>query len=171
MKKVIILVFGLLFVFAGCNRVGQYFSAEDMVSEALRVVKTITVDELNQLMESEEIYTLIDVRQKSEHYYGYIPGSLVIPRGSLEFLIGSEDFWEEEGLYMPLKDEKIVVYCKKGSRGILAAETLEKLGYTDVVALDGGWKKWELSYPDIYEKNLEMLSGGGAEEHDDGGGC
>ena len=114
---------------------------------------------------------MIDVRQKSEHYYGYIPGSLVIPRGSLEFLIGSENFWEEEGLYMPLKEEKIVIYCKKGSRGILAAEALVKLGYEDVVALDGGWKKWELSYPDIYEKNLEMLSGGGAEEHDDGGGC
>jgi rhodanese-related sulfurtransferase len=165
------LAFGLLFVLASCNRVGRYVSAEDMVSEALKVVRMITVEELNQLMESEEIYTLIDVRQKSEHYFGYIPGSLVIPRGSLEFLIGSEDFWEEEGLYMPLKEEKIVVYCKKGNRGILAAEALTKLGYTNVVALDGGWKKWELSYPDIYEKDLEMLSGGGVEEHDDGGGC
>jgi rhodanese-related sulfurtransferase len=171
MKKVLMLVFGLFFVFTSCNRISQFSAPEDMVTEALKVVKMITVQELNQLMESEDIYTLIDVRQKSEHYYGYIPGSLVIPRGSLEFLIGSEDFWEEEGLYMPLKEEMIVVYCKKGSRGILAAEALERLGYKDVVALDGGWKKWELSYPDIYEKNLEMLSGGSTEEHDDGGGC
>jgi rhodanese-related sulfurtransferase len=171
MKKIIMLVIGLFLVITSCNRINQYNAAEDMVAEALKMVKMITVEELNQLMESEEIYTLIDVRQKSEHYFGYIPGSLVIPRGSLEFLIGSEEFWENEGLYMPLKEEKIVVYCKKGSRGILAAESLIKLGYKDVVALEGGWKKWELSYPDIYEKNLEMLSGGGAQEHDDGGGC
>lgn len=171
MKKIIMLVFSLFFVLTSCNRLSQFSSPDDMVTEALKVVKMITVEELNQLMESEEIYTLIDVRQKSEHYFGYIPGSLVVPRGSLEFLIGSEEFWEEEGLYMPLTEEKIVVYCKKGNRGILAAESLKKLGYEDVVALEGGWKKWELSYPDIYEKNLEMLSGGGIEEHDDGGGC
>lgn len=165
------LVFGLMLVFTSCNGPNKYSSADQMVSEAIKMVKMITVNELKQLMESEEIYTLIDVRQKSEYYYGYIPGALVIPRGSIEFQIGNEMFWENEGLYMPLKEEKIVVYCKKGSRGILAAETLKKLGYEDVVALEGGWKKWELSYPDLYEKNLEMLSGGGAEEHDDGGGC
>jgi len=171
MKRLLMLVFGLILVITSCNGPNIYSSADQMVNEAMRMVKLITVNELKQLMESEEIYTLIDVRQKSEHYYGYIPGALVIPRGSIEFQIGDEAFWENEGLYMPLKEEKIVVYCKKGSRGILAAETLKKLGYEDVVALDGGWKKWELSYPDLYEKNLEMLSGGGAEEHDDGGGC
>jgi rhodanese-related sulfurtransferase len=171
MKKLLMLVFGLLLILGSCNCPNRYSSTDQMIGEAMKMVKLITVNELKQLMESEEIYTLIDVRQKSEYYYGYIPGALVIPRGSIEFQIGDETFWENEGLYMPLKEEKIVVYCKKGSRGILAAETLKKLGYEDVVALEGGWKKWELSYPDLYEKNLEMLSGGGAEEHDDGGGC
>jgi rhodanese-related sulfurtransferase len=170
MKKVAI-VFVVFVLFSGCNRVQHFASPEHMVEQALKVVKQMTVNELNKLMDSEEIYTLIDVRQKSEHYYGYIPGSLVIPRGSLEFLIGKEEFWEEEGLYMPLKEEKIIVYCRKGNRGTLAASTLEQLGYENVFTLDGGWKEWELTYPDLTEKNLEMLSGGGAEEHDDGGGC
>jgi rhodanese-related sulfurtransferase len=160
-----------LFVFAGCNQVNKFASPEDMVADAMKYVSTITVEELKNLMESEEIYTLIDVRQKSEHYYGFIPGSLVIPRGSIEFAIGNEEFWEEEGLYMPLKDEKVVLYCRKGNRGILSAAALKKLGYTNVHALEGGWKNWELSFPDLFETNLEMLSGGGAEEHDDGGGC
>ena len=170
MRKIALIIVSIL-LFSGCCSKMKYPSPEDMVAQALKVVKTITVEELNKLMDSEEIYTLIDVRQKSEHYYGYIPGSLVIPRGSLEFLIGNEEYWEEEGLYMPLQDEKIIVYCKKGSRGTLAASTLEQLGYDNVFTLDGGWKNWELTYPDLTEKNLEMLSGGGAEQHDDGGGC
>lgn len=165
------LIIALILLFSGCCSKMKYPSPEQMVAQALKVVKMLTAEELNKLMDSEEIYTLIDVRQKSEHYYGFIPGSLVIPRGSIEFLIGKEDFWEEEGLYMPLPDEKIIVYCRKGNRGTLAASSLMQLGYENVFTLDGGWKKWELAYPDLTEKDLDMLSGGGAEEHDDGGGC
>lgn len=170
MRK-IALVITVFVLFSGCNRVKQFATPEQMVAQALKVVKTITVEELNKLMDSEEIYTLIDVRQKSEHYYGFIPGSLVIPRGSIEFLIGSEPYWEEEGLYMPLPDEKIIVYCKKGNRGTMAASSLIQLGYKNVFTLDGGFKSWELTFPDLTEKDLDMLSGGGAEAHDDGGGC
>lgn len=171
MKKYIILTVGLFFLTAGCNKVKYYNSASDLVLNAMKVVKLITVEELRNLMESEEIYTLIDVRQKSEHYYGYIPGSLVIPRGSIEFLIENADFWEEEGLYQPEKNEKIIVYCKKGNRCILAAESLTKLGFTNVYALKEGWKGWELAYPEDVEKSLQMLMGGHDEEHVDTGGC
>ena len=131
--------------FSGCNQCKKFNTPEQMVKAALEVVKVIKVNELHTLMDSEEIYTLIDVRQKSEHYYGFIPGSLVIPRGSIEFLIGKEEYWEEEGLYMPLKDEKIILYDKKGNRGTMAASTLTQIGYENVYTLDGGWKKWELS--------------------------
>ena len=123
MRK-IAFVITVFVLFSGCNRVKQFTSPEQMVEQALKMVKTITVDELNKLMDSEEIYTLIDVRQKSEHYFGFIPGSLVIPRGSIEFLIGNETYWEEEGLYMPLPDEKIILYCKKGNRGTKMITTL-----------------------------------------------
>lgn len=170
MKK-IALVAMVFVLFSGCNQCKQFRTPDQMVKAALQVVKIIKVTELNNLMDSEEIYTLIDVRQKSEHYFGFIPGSLVIPRGSLEFLIGKEEYWEEEGLYMPLKDEKIILYDKKGSRSIMAAATLMQFGYANVYTLDGGWKNWELSYPDITEKDLEMLSGGGEEDHADAGGC
>ncbi len=171
MKKYLLFSMVLTFLISGCGSETYYENPDEMVSEALEVVDMIGVEELHKLMIGEEYYTLIDVRQKSEHYHGYIPGSLVIPRGSLEFVIGNEAFWEEEGLYMPLKDEKIVVYCRKGSRGILAAQTLKQLGYKDVYALDGGWKKWEVTYPDIFEKNLEMLQGGTEEHKEDIGGC
>ena len=170
MRKFIWII-AVFVLFSGCNRAKQFSSPEQMVAQALKMVKTITVEELNKLMDSEEIYTLIDVRQKSEHYYGYIPGSLVIPRGSIEFQIGNEPFWEEAELYMPLPEEKIIVYCKKGSRGTLAASSLMQLGYQNVYTVEGGWKKWEMTYPDLTEKDLEKLSGGAEEEHDAGGGC
>jgi rhodanese-related sulfurtransferase len=112
-------------------------------------------------MNSEEgtVFTLIDVREDAEHYAGYIPGSVHLSRGRLEFNIDKDEFWEEEGLYKPAKDEIIVLYCKKGERSVLAAEALGKLGYKKVYTIIGGWKTWERTYPDEYEKNLEKLGG------------
>ncbi|MBN2805941.1 MAG: rhodanese-like domain-containing protein [Prolixibacteraceae bacterium] len=144
-------------------------NADDLVAQAEKECVPISAEELASLMTGEEVYTLIDVRQELEHYYGYIPGSVILPRGSLEFNIGSESFWESEGLYMPLKDEIIVVYCKKGNRGTLAAHTLKHMGYSKVYYLKDGFKKWELTYPDQVEKNLNAL--GGAHEEESTGGC
>lgn len=172
MKSIKILFVGIIFLFAGCNRAQQFNAAVDMVQQAMKVVNMISVQDLKVLMESEEIYTLIDVRQKSEHYHGYIPGSVIIPRGSLEFSIGSPEFWEVNELYQPEKNEKIILYCKKGNRCILAAESLGKLGYKEVYALKEGWKGWEMTYPEDVEKKLEMLNGNGGDGHEDvGSGC
>jgi rhodanese-related sulfurtransferase len=130
-----------------------------MVEAALKSVNLIEPADLNNLMEEYATYTLIDVRQELEHYYGFIPGTVNIPRGSLEFNIDNDTFWEETGLYEPMRDELIILYCQKGQRSILAAESLKKLGYSNIKVLTGGWKNWELTYPDIYEKNLDKLSG------------
>jgi rhodanese-related sulfurtransferase len=169
MKKLILLL-AVLFSLNACDKKQDYSSPEAIVETAKQSVTLITADDLYELMNGEEIYTLIDVRQEIENYYGYIPGSVNIPRGSLEFQIGKQEYWDNAGLYMPEKEEIIVLYCKKGDRGILAAETLSKMGYTNVKALDGGWKEWEVSYPDLYEKNLEKL-GGHSSEPASSGGC
>ncbi len=168
MRKLIVYLLACILM-VSCNSGKEFENADEMVNLALKSVKLISPEQLEELMKGEEIYTLVDVRQEVEHYYGYIPGSVVIPRGSLEFNIGDDEFWDHVGLYKPEKNEKIIVYCKKGQRGILAAETLTKLGYTNVLALDGGWKAWEVKYPDIFEKDLDKLGGGGASAPT--GGC
>lgn len=147
----------------------HFVSTEEMVEIATNECETLNAEGLAALMTGDENYTLIDVRQEIEHYYGYIPGSVMLPRGSLEFNIEDEKFWEQAGIYMPLKEEIIVVYCKKGSRGALAAHTLKHMGYKKVYFLDGGFKQWELAYPDFVEKNLDALGGGHVEEKS--GGC
>lgn len=158
MKKIIVLLL-LAFTIAACNKQQEVQTVDNMVEQAMKNIQVMEPEDLFNLMNSEEIYTLVDVRQELEFYYGYIPGSVNIPRGSLEFKIGDTEFWDGVGLYMPEKNEKIVLYCKKGQRGILAAETLGKLGYTNVYALVGGWKSWELAYPDLFEKDLDKLGG------------
>ena len=157
--KQLLLSFIVLLLMVSCSKDGQFNSAEDMVNLAGKNVSFIAPEELFKMMEDYEPYSLIDVRQELEHYHGYIPGSVNIPRGSIEFNIGDPVFWETTGLYEPGKDEPIILYCLKGQRSTLAAESLKKLGYKNVYVIEGGFKKWELTYPDIYEKDLDKLSG------------
>lgn len=157
----------LIMLTVSCNNVGVQ-SVDEIVASAKETVKPIVVEDLMAKLENGDMILLIDVREPSEFNAGYIPGSVNVPRGVIEFKIGNEAFWDAAMLYMPEKEEEIVVYCKKGSRGILAAQTLEKLGYTNVTFIEGGWKKWELTYPSMFEKNLD------AGAHDSGGevgGC
>lgn len=167
MKKLIIVISVLGFLLA-CNKMETFNSADEMVTAANKGLETITVEALKSKIDSFEMFNLIDVRELNEHNLGYIPGSVNIPRGVLEFNIGSKEFWESTGFYFPEKTELFVLYCKKGSRSILAAESLKKLGYNNIVVIEGGWKKWELSYPELQEKNLDSVS---HEEKKEVGGC
>jgi len=164
-----ILVALLITATIGCNKNQGFENVDEMVAASTENVELITVEELKVMIDSMEVFNLIDVREPQEFYHGYIPTSVSIPRGVLEFRIANEDFWMNEGLYLPEKEELYIIVCKKGSRSILAAESLCKLGYHNVLVLDGGWKKWELTYPLIYEKNLDAL--GGHEEAEEVGGC
>ncbi len=158
----------ILFFSYSCADKQVIVTVDDMVQAASLKTKGITVEQLKNKIDDGEMILLVDVREPNEYNAGYIPGALNIPRGVLEFKINNEQFWEEAMLYMPLPDEEIIVYCRKGKRSILAASILQDLGFTNVTYVTDGWKKWELTYPLLQEKNLENL------HHDDGGevgGC
>jgi len=172
MKKINLFFVLVFFVasqlFLSCNNSANYSAVEEMVEAAKKKVAGITAEEVKLKLDSMEMFNLIDVRVRSEHNHGYIPSAINIPRGTLEFKIANEKYWANEGLYLPNKDEEFILYCKKGSRSVLAAESLMKLGYKNVKYMIGGFKKWELSYPLLQEKNLEEESGHQIEEV---GGC
>lgn len=169
-RNIIYMIIAILMsqVLLSCNCNQNFESADQMVETAKQKVPSISVEELLVKIDSMEMFNLIDVRIRSEHNHGYIPSAINIPRGTLEFKIANEQYWENEGLYMPVKDEEFILYCKKGSRSVLAVESLLKLGYKNVKYIEGGFKKWELSYPLLQEKNLEELGGHQEEEV---GGC
>ena len=81
-----------------------------------------------------EGHLLLDVREPDEYEQGAIPGSMHIPRGTLE-----------SGIEGRLADrsQPIVVMCAGGVRSAFAADTLAQLGYTDVVSMDGGFNRWK----------------------------
>lgn len=163
-----ILFLGIISLMISCSQNQKYSGVDDMVAEALVTTQGVSVEKLMEKIDNGDMILLVDVREPNEYNAGYIPGAVNIPRGVLEFNINNEKFWEEAMLYMPEKEEEIIVYCRKGKRSILAAQTLQKLGFTNITFLTDGWKKWELTYPLIQEKNLDNLS------HDDGGevgGC
>lgn len=151
-----------------CNK--EVSGPDEIVAEMQEGLDMITSEELHVMMDSLEIFYLIDVREMTEYAYGYIPGAINIPLGVLIFKMGNEAFWDEEMMYPPEKTDKLIVYCKKGKRSVMAAHYLERLGYPNVYFIDGGWKAWEMAYPLEYEENLDAL-GGHADEHESEGGC
>ncbi len=78
--------------------------------------------------------TFLDVRELDEYEQGTIPGALFLPRGHLEAQIENR---------IPDHDRPVVIYCAGGIRSAFAAETLEALGYTDVVSMAGGFGRWK----------------------------
>lgn len=172
------IILAIAFLLPGCqptsNVPTSYADVDAMIADAkTRIVET-SLEDFATLLESDEYYVLLDVRAKGEHDRGYIPGSVLIPRGSLEFRIGSEDFWDNEGLYLPEKSDKLVLYCKSGKRSALAVDALQKLGYENVTALTGGFLAWKAENPDDVEVNLPPITAPGAAPialEEEAGGC
>lgn len=77
---------------------------------------------------------VVDIREVSEFVQGAIPGSMMIPRGVLESTITTQ---------LPNRDEEIILYCGTGHRSVVAANSLELLGYSNVSSLAGGFEQWK----------------------------
>ena len=77
--------------------------------------------------------TFLDVRELDEYEQGTVPDAVFIPRGHLESQVENK----------VSKDKPVVVYCAGGTRSAFAAETLQELGYTDVVSMKGGFGRWK----------------------------
>ncbi|MCF6205843.1 MAG: rhodanese-like domain-containing protein [Sulfurovum sp.] len=102
-----------------------------LLERAQQDVKQIGVDEIDL-----ETMVLIDVREHDEFASGVIPAETVftIPRGKLEFAV-------DETL-VEMSERPIVCYCLKGARGLMAAQRLKELGFSNVVNLKGGIESW-----------------------------
>ena len=112
-------------------------SSQTLVSEALKEIKTISIDEAYKML-SDNQCNLIDIRDIRElQKEGQIEGANHIPRGMLEFWLDPESVYFKEGK-LDLNKE-MVLFCAGGLRSALAAKTLNDMGFKKVSHIDGGF--------------------------------
>jgi rhodanese-related sulfurtransferase len=102
-----------------------------IVNDAKTRVRQIDVHELRRMREAGEPLVLIDTREESEWAAGHVAGAVHLSKGIIERDIETA---------IPDHDARLVLYCGGGYRSALAADNLQKMGYRNVISLDGGWR-------------------------------
>lgn len=110
-----------------------------IVTEARKTIRECVVADVKHKMERGETFHLVDVREESEYAAGHLPGAVHIGKGVIERDIEKK---------IPDPHAEIVLYCGGGYRSALAAENLHRMGYDNVISMDGGFRGWkEAGYP------------------------
>lgn len=104
-----------------------------LVNDAKQRVKTIEIPEYQRRLEAQEPFVLIDTREDHEWARGHLPGAIHMSKGVIERDI-------EKTFADP--NTPIVCYCGGGFRSALVADNLQKMGYTNVLSLEGGYRGW-----------------------------
>ncbi|GKX55173.1 sulfurtransferase [Leminorella grimontii] len=116
---------------------------EALCEAARKQVKEASVEQVKEMMDNGTIPLVLDVREESEWGKDHLPGARHLGRGVLERDIET---------VVPDKATPMVLYCGGGYRSALAAESLQKMGYTGVISMDGGYRGWnEAGYPLVKE--------------------
>ncbi len=110
-----------------------------LVQDAKSRVKQIDYREIKKRLDAGEKLILVDTREDLEWAKGHLPGAIHLGKGIIERDIEKT---------IPDHSAPVVLYCGGGFRSALAADNLQKMGYTNVISMDGGWRGWtESGYP------------------------
>ena len=110
-----------------------------LVHDAKTRIRETNVHEVKKHLDAGEKMIVVDVREESEWARGHLPGAIHLGKGIIERDIEQR---------IPDRSAPVVLYCGGGFRSALAADNLQKMGYTKVVSMDGGWGGWtEAGFP------------------------
>jgi rhodanese-related sulfurtransferase len=113
----------------------------NLVRDAKKRIKEEDVQTTKKKLDAGQKMILVDVREESEWARGHIPNAVHLGKGVIERDIEKT---------IPEKGATVVLYCGGGFRSALAAENLQKMGYTNVISMDGGWREWtQAGFPTI----------------------
>jgi rhodanese-related sulfurtransferase len=104
-----------------------------LVNDSRKRVKETNVADVKHRLDAGEKMVLVDVREESEWAKGHLPNAVHMGKGVIERDIEQR---------FPNTSTKLVLYCGGGFRSALAADNLQKMGYTNVESMDGGWRGW-----------------------------
>jgi rhodanese-related sulfurtransferase len=114
-----------------------------IVEDTKKRVREVTIDEVKAKLDRGEKFLLVDVREESEFAADHLPGAVHLGKGIIE-----RDIEER----VPDQTTPLVLYCGGGFRSALAADNLQRMGYTQVLSMDGGIRGWR-------EKGLALTKG------------
>jgi rhodanese-related sulfurtransferase len=103
-----------------------------LVSEAKGRVQEIDVPAYLEMRKSGEAHMLVDTREDNEWTAGHVAGAVHLSKGVIERDIETK---------VPNFETKLILYCGGGFRSALVADNLQKMGYTNAISLDGGWRE------------------------------
>jgi len=110
-----------------------------LVNDAKSRVKETNVPEVKKRLDAGDKFVLVDTREDNEWARGHLPGAIHLCKGIIERDIEAA---------VPDKNAEVILYCGGGFRSALAADNLQKMGYTNVISMDGGWRGWtESGFP------------------------
>ena len=110
-----------------------------IVDDARKRVRETTVDGVKARLDRGEKFMLVDVREESEFAKDHLPGAVHLGKGVIERDVEAR---------VPDLNAPMILYCGGGYRSALAADNLQKMGYTNVLSMDGGIREWrEKAYP------------------------
>jgi rhodanese-related sulfurtransferase len=104
-----------------------------LVDELRRRIRETDVPTVHARLGRGDAFHLVDVREESEWARGHLPGAVHLSRGTIERDIERA---------IPDLGAEIVLYCGGGYRSVLSADTLGRMGYTNVASMDGGFRGW-----------------------------
>jgi rhodanese-related sulfurtransferase len=108
----------------------------NLVNDAKSRVPEIDIEGYLKMVAGHEPHLLIDTREESEWAAGHVKGALHMSKGVIERDVEAK---------VPEKSTKLVLYCGGGFRSALVADNLQKMGYTNAISLDGGWRALKTS--------------------------
>jgi rhodanese-related sulfurtransferase len=110
-----------------------------IVDDARSRVRETNVDEVKKRMDRGDKLLLVDVREESEFAKDHLPGAIHLGKGVIERDIEAR---------VPDLSKEMILYCGGGFRSALAADNLQKMGYINVISMDGGIRDWrEKGFP------------------------
>ncbi|MFZ0639714.1 MAG: rhodanese-like domain-containing protein [Candidatus Acidiferrales bacterium] len=110
-----------------------------IVNDAKTRVKEADFRDIKKRIDAGEKMILVDTREDNEWARGHVPGAIHLGKGVIERDIEQT---------IPDKNAPLVLYCGGGFRSALAADNLQKMGYKNVISMDGGWRGWtEAGFP------------------------
>lgn len=107
-------------------------SYEEAVADAKTRIREIQPSEAVEMRSKDPAAVYLDVREPHEWNLFHVPGAVHVPLGSLQ----------DKGADAVSRESRVVIYCARGNRSALAADSLQKLGYTNVVSLAQGIRGW-----------------------------